>query len=166
MPFRPRLTCCANRCTFLLVVPPQGLPEHWTVTCTYLIIKGVLEDMGFSDDIDKAIAQHGLWKQRFHSAIAHGADLIELAEVQADDACDFGNWLYGLPPAVQDTEQGKAVSELHLAFHTEAARIMLLALEEHVAEAVQALEPGCLYAQLSEQLTSAMIQWKATIENH
>ena len=122
--------------------------------------------MGFSDEIDEAIAQHGLWKQRFHSAITQGADLIQLAEVQADDACDFGNWLYGLPPAIQDTEEGKVVRQLHLAFHTEAARIMLLALEEHVAEAAQALEPGHLYAQISEQLISAMAEWKTTIGNH
>ena len=121
--------------------------------------------MDFTDEIDKAIAQHDMWKQRFHSAITQGADLIQLAEVQADDACDFGNWLYGLKPAIQDTEQGKLVRQLHLAFHTEAARIMLLALEDHVAEAAQAIEPGHLYAQISDQLVTAMIQWKQTIGN-
>ncbi len=122
--------------------------------------------MGFSDEIDEAITHHSLWKQRFHSAITQGADLIQLAEVQADDACDFGDWLYGLPPAIQNTEQGKVVQQLHLAFHTEAARIMLLALDEHVAEAAQAIEPGHLYAQISDQVVSAMIQWKSTIGNH
>ncbi len=119
--------------------------------------------MAYSDEIDEALSVHGQWKQRFHLAITRGANVLELAQVQVDDACDFGHWLYGLPAALQASEPGQTIRQLHLAFHTEAARIMLLALEEHVAEARQAIEPGHLYAQLSEQLISALTRWKATI---
>ena len=119
--------------------------------------------MGYSEDIDKAIAAHSLWKLRLHSAVTKGASVFRLAQVQVDNGCDFGRWFYGLPEALQETEPGKTIQNLHAAFHTEAARILQMALNEHVAEAEQALAPGSLYAQLSEQLTAALAQWKATI---
>ena len=119
--------------------------------------------MAYSKEIDQAIAAHHLWKQHFDSAITKGASIFRLAQVELDHVCDFGQWFYGLPAAVQETEQGQAIRQLHAAFHTEAARILLLALDEHVAEAEQALEPGRLYAQLSEQLISAMNEWKASM---
>jgi hypothetical protein len=119
--------------------------------------------MGYSEEIDQAIAAHGLWKQRLHAAVTKGASVFRLAQVQVDNGCDFGRWFYGLPAALQEAEQGQAIRHLHAAFHTEAARILHLALNEHVAEAEQALEPGQLYAQLSAQLMQALTGWKQTI---
>ncbi len=119
--------------------------------------------MAYSKEIDEAVAAHHLWKQHFHSAITKGASIFRLAQIETDQVCDFGQWFYSLPASVQETEQGKTIRQLHAAFHTEAARILLLALDEHVAEAVQALEPGRPYAQLSDQLISAMTQWKAIV---
>ncbi len=121
--------------------------------------------MAYSKEIDEAIAAHHMWKQHFHSAITQGASIFRLAQVETDQVCDFGQWFYGLPASVQEAEQGQAIRQLHAAFHTEAARILLLALDAHVAEAAQALEPGHLYAQLSEQLISAMTQWKASMRD-
>jgi hypothetical protein len=129
----------------------------------WLIVERKHKIMAYSKEIDEPIAAHRLWKQRLHSAVTKGATVFRLAQVQMDHVCDFGQWFYGLPAAVQETEQGQTIRELHAAFHTEAARILLLALDEHVAEAEQALEPGHLYAQLSEHLISAMTQWKATM---
>jgi hypothetical protein len=119
--------------------------------------------MGYSEEIDQAIAAHGLWKQRLHSAVTKGASVFRLAQVQVDNGCDFGKWFYDLPEAVQETEPGQSIRQLHAAFHMEAARILLLALNGHVAEAEQALAPGNLYARLSEQLTMALTGWKRTI---
>jgi hypothetical protein len=121
--------------------------------------------MGYNEDIDNAIAAHGLWKQRLHSAITKGAHIFSLAQVQVDNGCDFGKWFYGLPAALQETGQGKAIQGLHASFHTEAARILILALDGHVAEAEKALESGSVYARLSAQLTLALTEWKQTIGN-
>ena len=119
--------------------------------------------MGYNEEIDKAIAAHGQWKKRLHSAVAEGASVFRVAQVQVDNGCDFGKWFYGLPNALRETEQGQAIQQMHGAFHVEAARILKLALNGAVAEAEKALEPGAAYAHLSGQLTIALTRWKQTI---
>jgi hypothetical protein len=119
--------------------------------------------MRYSTEIDQAVAAHTLWKQRLHAAVTQGASVFRLAQVQVDNGCDFGIWFYGLPEEVQATAPGQTIRQLHINFHIEAARILSLALNQRVTEAEQALEPGHLYAQLSQQLTSALVEWKTTI---
>jgi methyl-accepting chemotaxis protein len=119
--------------------------------------------MGHSEEIDEAIAAHHRWKQRLYAAVTEGADLLRLAQVEGDHSCELGEWFYGLPAAVQESEQAQAIRQVHAAFHTEAARILILAMDEHVTEAEQALAPDRPYARVSEQLTSALTRWKAAI---
>jgi len=121
--------------------------------------------MGYGEEIDRAVAAHGQWKKRLLSAVTLGVSEFSVAQVQADNRCDFGKWFYGLPATLRETEQGKAIQSLHASFHIEAARILDLALKGRAEEAKKALEPGSPYTHLSGQLTMALTRWKSTIES-
>jgi hypothetical protein len=116
--------------------------------------------MAYSDEIDKAIAAHGMWKQRLLEAITSGSSEFGVGQIQVDNRCDFGKWFYGLPPALRETDQDQKIQKLHAAFHREAARVLDLALKGRKDEAMQALSPGNPYARLTGQLTIALTQWK------
>ena len=121
--------------------------------------------MGYSDEIDTAIAAHNAWKERLYSAVTRGASVFRLAQVELDQSCDFGHWFYCLPATLRETGEGQTIQQLHAAFHVEAARVLKLALDKQVAEATQALAPGSRYAEISAQLTSALVQWKTALGN-
>ena len=46
---------------------------------------------------DKAVFAHSQWKHRLREAIKTGESEWTVAEVRADDRCDFGEWLDQLP---------------------------------------------------------------------
>jgi hypothetical protein len=114
-------------------------------------------------DIDRAITAHGLWKQRLAAAISSGSGDFTVAQVQADDRCEFGKWLQDLVPDLRDSEKGRSVRDMHAAFHAEAGRILGLALASRVADATAALAPGGRYSMLTGRLTVALMQWKAVL---
>ena len=51
--------------------------------------------MSFQDEITKAIGAHGIWKMRLRTAIDSGKADANAADVAKDNACAFGQWLYG-----------------------------------------------------------------------
>lgn len=114
-----------------------------------------------SEAIDKAVAAHGMWKQRLRKAIDDGRSDFTVARVSPDNACDFGKWLYSLPPAERSAAHWVEVQALHAQFHTEAARILGLALAGKKAEAEKLLALNSTFASLSSSLTKVMMRWKA-----
>ena len=113
--------------------------------------------------IEKAIAAHGMWKQRLLSAIKSGTSDFTVAQVQVDDRCDFGKFFYGLPSDVRESEQGRRIQQLHASFHRGASLILDLALKGEREQALQALSAGSPYDQLIGELGAALRQWKETV---
>jgi methyl-accepting chemotaxis protein len=110
--------------------------------------------------INKAMAAHNAWKQRLLDAIQTGRSEHDPAKVSKDNQCDFGKWLYSLPPAVQRTEHWQNVRALHAEFHKEAGRVLELALAGRQAEARQSLEHGGEFTRRSAALIEALMRWK------
>ena len=54
--------------------------------------------MSLQDEITKAVGAHGVWKMRLRTAIDTGKADANAADVAKDNACAFGQWLYG--PAI------------------------------------------------------------------
>jgi methyl-accepting chemotaxis protein len=119
--------------------------------------------MSASDSIIKAIAAHGLWKTRLKEAIATGSSIFRVSAVKLDNACDFGKWLYDLPAQQRLDDHWAKAKDLHAAFHTEAARILDLALTGKKAEAEAALEMGTAYAATSAALVNELQAWKSAM---
>ena len=110
--------------------------------------------------IDKAIGAHGAWKQKLIEVTeGHHSDL-KVETVRADDACEFGKWLYSLPSSARTTEAGKRVHSLHADFHKTAADVLELALAGRKEETHAALSRGSQFALLSSKLTLAMVNGK------
>jgi hypothetical protein len=121
--------------------------------------------MSAQDEITKAIGAHGLWKSRLSSAIESGKSEFTPDQVKADDACEFGRWLYGssLPQTAKQGQDYETCRHLHAEFHQEAANVLKLALIGQKDKAIQALGPRSKFADISASLTGAMIKWKKAI---
>lgn len=117
------------------------------------------------EDIEKALNAHGAWRQRLITVIATGNSDVNVAQVQVDNACAFGKWFYGLPPATRSADICAKIQKLHGDFHTEAARILGLALAGKKAEAEKAMAFGGLFMDISGKLSLALNQWKVSVPN-
>jgi methyl-accepting chemotaxis protein len=116
-------------------------------------------DMITSEQIQKAIAAHGLWKDRLKKTIETGISEFSQQQVQADNVCEFGKWLYSLPG--EDMQKGiwKEVQFAHAQFHKEAARILELALKRSKDEALAALDVTSNYRKLTGKLAILLNRW-------
>jgi len=116
--------------------------------------------MDYENEINKALLAHGAWKQRLATAIANGKSDYQVAQVQVDNHCEFGKWLYSLPSAMQASPQFHNIKQLHADFHKEAARILDMALKGKKSEAEKELASGGKYGMRSGQLALALSTWK------
>jgi methyl-accepting chemotaxis protein len=114
------------------------------------------------EELDKAIAAHGMWKVRLKSAIDTGTIDTPVATIQMDNQCAFGKWLYGdtMTSADKSSAQYKTVKELHAEFHKTAAQVAQLATTGKKADAEKMMASGGAYNSVSAKLTSAMMAWK------
>ncbi len=113
--------------------------------------------------IDAALAAHSQWKQRLHDAIITGTSEFKSDVVKKDDACQFGKWLYGLPPSDTSGEQYAKVKILHADFHRVAGEILSLALSGKKEEALKMMEHGGRYGSATGKLVLALMAWKEKI---
>ncbi|MDO8581805.1 MAG: CZB domain-containing protein [bacterium] len=112
--------------------------------------------------IDKTLIGHGDWKLRLREAIEKGTSEYTVEVLAKDSVCEFGKWLYSLPPAV-DTTDCKNVKTLHALFHTKAAEVLSMALGSQKQEALKSMDRGGFYYQASANLVRALQNWKGKI---
>lgn len=117
------------------------------------------------DQIRKALTAHAAWKVRLKTAVASGADDLDVARVKSDRHCDFGHWLHGsaIPVSVRETETYREISRLHAAFHEAAAQVVDLARSGKKAEAEAAIRIGGPFSRASANLDAALVRWGAAI---
>ena len=114
--------------------------------------------MTLHKEIEHAIGAHGLWKGRLKLAIDAGKSDLDPNVVCSDRHCDFGKWLYG-PGAAGKSAHYEKVRKLHADFHTEAGRVLRLAMAGHKPDAAKALDQGSVFAHTSGALTGALMAW-------
>jgi hypothetical protein len=115
------------------------------------------------EEIEKALTAHGAWRQRLINVIATGNSDVNVAQVQVDNACVFGKWFYGLPPASRSADVCTKIQKLHAEFHKEAARILDLALAGKKTDAEKAIQFGTPFMDISGKLSLALTQWKSAV---
>lgn len=116
--------------------------------------------MSKSEEIKKAIGAHGMWKTRLRSAVDTGTSEFTVEKVKADNNCDFGKWLHGLPNDDKKALSWTKVRDLHAKFHVEAAKILESALTGHKDVAAKGLDATSDFSKLSANLTGAMMNWE------
>src|ERR1035438_5169534 len=116
-------------------------------------------------EIIKAIVAHDEWKNELAKAIKDGWRGITPDQIERDNECGFGKWLYGLSLADKGSEHFNKVQSLHAAFHIYAARVLRLASCGETAAAEKSLGVGELYAKTSDKLVAEMRDWIKAIES-
>jgi hypothetical protein len=117
--------------------------------------------MSMKENLQKAIAAHGLWKQRLRSAMGTGKSEFAPATVRLDNQCEFGKWLFSLDPASRQSPHYNKVKSIHADFHKEAARILDLALNGKRSEAEEGLSRMGKFEKLSAGLTLEIMGWSS-----
>lgn len=116
-----------------------------------------------TQNIDKAIASHGMWKMRLKKAIETQTSEFEVAFVRSPHNCEFGKWLDKDKPVLSKYSYYNEVFNLHKQLHEETARIMQLALSARKEEATKAIAVGSTFSAISAKLTLTMMNWKKGI---
>ncbi len=121
--------------------------------------------MSIQNEIKNAIAAHSLWKSRLRAAITSGTSEFSPEKVRADNNCDFGKWLYGMPKQGQAkvASMAETVRKQHAEFHKVAADVLRLALSGKKDEAAKLIAPGSQFADLSVDLTKSMMEWQKIV---
>jgi methyl-accepting chemotaxis protein len=112
------------------------------------------------DSIDAALAAHSQWKKRLLEAVSTGKSEFKPETVKLDNACQFGQWLYGMSDAEQKSEDYLKVKQLHAEFHKIAGSILQLAVSGKKDEAHAKLDPGGEYGKAAGKLVLALQTWK------
>ena len=117
--------------------------------------------MSVKEEISKAIAAHGKWKQKLRQAIDTGQCESTPEKVSQDNNCAFGKWLhYRIPDNYRQSKHYKRIVTLHADFHREAGAILALALAGKAEAARQRMQLGGEFSRLSAVLTKAMTAWQ------
>ena len=120
--------------------------------------------MSVHDEIDKAIAAHGQWKQKLRTAIDTGECESTPAKVKMDCNCSFGKWLHErIEPSAKDNHFYEEAVSLHAQFHQEAGSILELALNGKGDEAHDLLALGGNFSKYSAALTKTLKNWQQTL---
>lgn len=120
--------------------------------------------MDLAAGIDSAIADHGKWKHLLWLAIETGDSESTPSVVKADNQCQFGKWLYGIPPEAKANPFYPAVVASHAQFHAKAACLLQLALDGNTKQAEAEIRAGTSgFTRASAALTTMMVQWKESL---
>ena len=114
--------------------------------------------MTIINEIDAAIASHGLWKLRLLQAIEEATSEFEVEFVRSCHHCDFGKWLDSQRIALSKSAFYEEVYELHKQVHITTADIMELAIGKNKYKARELLEGD--FAKVSNALVHKLIDWK------
>jgi len=120
--------------------------------------------MSTYDEIDKAIAAHGMWKQKLRVAIETGESESTPDKVKQDNNCAFGKWLHTrIDPDAKNSPFYSEIVDLHAHFHKEAGGILELALkgEKEAANNLMAITKD--FAKYSGELTQKMKKWQSSL---
>ncbi len=116
-----------------------------------------------TENIDKAIAAHGAWKDRLTNTISSGTSDFDPEVVKQPDKCEFGQWLYGgeISSEAKDSDYYSKSVDLHAKFHEEASKILALALQGNKGDAEGLMGEDSEFIKLSSTLTELLNEWKA-----
>lgn len=115
---------------------------------------------------DKAVFAHAKWKHRLRQAMDTGKSEWTVAEVRADDGCDFGSWLQDLPSSKKTSEPYIHLRSLHTEFHKAASEVLALALSGKKEEVRVAMAMGSHFTEISTKLVLTLSKWGKSDSEH
>jgi len=114
--------------------------------------------------IEAAIIAHQQWKVKLYEVINTGETSLNVNSVRKDNICLFGQWINNLTPEELDCGHYKKVKDYHTQFHIVAADILELAISGKRNEALDRLQDGFEYDDISIRMTRALNAWKEKLK--
>lgn len=115
------------------------------------------------ESLDKAIVAHAQWKFKIRAALDTGKTEVNPIHAGKDNECEFGKWLYSLPPSDQANPHFQEVRKLHAEFHRLAARCITMATTGQKLVVEKSLHPGGDFSIATTGLTKAVMNWKSSL---
>jgi hypothetical protein len=117
--------------------------------------------------IEHAFSSHALWRVRLRDMCLHKQITQSLAEIAADDQCEFGRWLYS--NAISDAERGSPifllVKKKHTDFHCAAADVAQSVIAGDGDRAEQMLASEGQFSRASAALVDALMHWRSQLSD-
>ena len=113
-----------------------------------------------AEQIQKAINAHGIWKVKLGQMVDSGTVSMTADEARADNLCPLGQWLYGpVDPSLKASSHFATVVDLHKRFHQAAGEIVAKSVARKRTEALEAMEFGSTFKQVSAKLVIELTAW-------
>ncbi|MFN7937264.1 MAG: CZB domain-containing protein [Bryobacteraceae bacterium] len=114
-------------------------------------------------DLTEVIISHAQWRQRFADYL-EGHGQMDLAQVEADNQCPYGRWLYGEGLEYRDLPEFGAVVESHRRFHAAAGQVMRLAPTLPPGKALDLISLNSVFANASMAFVTALCMFRDVVE--
>lgn len=114
-------------------------------------------------DIGQVIFAHVNWRKRFYQFL-EGRECLDADVVEADDQCEFGQWLRGVGAAFQDRPEYAAVLEKHREFHRIAAQAVRLAGTLPPGKALGLVSLNSAFTHASTECVAALCSLRTVVE--
>lgn len=114
-------------------------------------------------DIGQVIFAHVNWRKRFFQFL-EGREQLDADVVEADDQCEFGQWLRGAGAALKDKPEYASVLEKHREFHRVAAQAVRLAGTLPPGAALGLVSLHSAFTHASTECVAALCSLRAVVE--
>lgn len=112
---------------------------------------------------EEAVVAHATWRTNFVDEIRADGIGLDAEVIRLDNVCPLGQWLNGRgEQAVGNSVAHKMLCNVHAEFHSEAARVLLLAQHGRVKEALHAMEADQPYGTWSATLVAALSHYASS----
>lgn len=112
------------------------------------------------EEIENAVRAHGMWKLKLKTAITTGRNESDASDVECDNLCVFGKWLYGptITPQIAAGKPYEVIKRLHAEFHKCAGSVLRKVDVGQIDSAQEILDTE--FAEKSNILVRALTKWK------
>lgn len=112
------------------------------------------------EEIENAVRAHGMWKLKLKTAITTGRNESDARDVECDNLCAFGKWLYGptITPQIAAGKPYEVIKRLHAEFHKCAGSVLRKIDVGQIDGAQEILDTE--FAEKSTILVRALTKWK------
>lgn len=111
-------------------------------------------------DFDAAIEAHVNWKLKLRSYIDKKEGGLVATDVEKDNKCALGQWIFGEGLKFQNLPEFSALKEDHKTFHKCAAAVVRAVDAGDSATATKMIESGSEYTTISHKVVGAIRQMR------
>lgn len=114
-------------------------------------------------NFDDAIRAHAEWKVRIQKYLKHPDGSINVDDLEQDNLCLLGKWLYGEGESYNAIEEYEELRDVHKHFHKTASNILKRKNQGEEIEAELVLGSSSDYAKYSTDIMKLLVKIKVKV---